>query len=128
LERHIAQIPELKHSLEGWYSPAIRVGELVFMSGLAGKDRSTGHIHSTVERQIRQIFEDMALILEAHGGQISNVVKMTMYFTDRQRDWPIFDRIRREIFVKDPPCSIGVGVTEIALGAAIAVDAIGVLG
>lgn len=127
MEKHIAQIPELKHSLEGWYSAGIRVGDLIFTSGLAGKDRSNGQIHQTVERQIRQIFEDMALILQAHGGDVSNVVKITMYFTNWQRDWPTFDRIRREVFVKDPPCSIGVGVTEIALGAAIAVDAIAAL-
>jgi 2-iminobutanoate/2-iminopropanoate deaminase len=126
MEKVVAHIPELERSLEGWYSPGIRVGNLVFLSGLAGKDRSTGHILPSVEEQIRQIFEDMSTILTAHGATLSDVVKMTMYFTDRKRDWPTFDRIRRELFLINPPCTIGVGVTEIALDAAIAIDAIAV--
>ena len=82
---------------------------------------------SRVEDQIRQIFADMSTILTAHGAQLSDVVKMTMYFTNRKRDWPAFDRIRRELFLSHPPCTIGVGVTEIALGADIAIDAIAVV-
>ncbi len=127
MERVVARVAELERSLEGWYSPGIRVGNLVFLSGLAGKDRSTGHILSSVEAQIRQIFEDMSTILTAHGAALSDIVKMTMYFTDRKQDWPIFDRIRRELFPVNPPCTIGVGVTEIALDAAIAIDAIAVV-
>jgi 2-iminobutanoate/2-iminopropanoate deaminase len=127
MEKLVAEVPELAKSLEGWYSPGIRVGNLVFLSGLAGKNRATGQILPSVEDQIRQIFADMSTILAAHGAQLSDVVKMTMYFTNRKRDWPAFDRIRRELFLSRPPCTIGVGVTEIALGADIAIDSIAVV-
>jgi 2-iminobutanoate/2-iminopropanoate deaminase len=127
MEKLVAHVAELERSLEGWYSPGIRVDNLVFLSGLAGKDRSTGHVLPSVEDQIRQIFEDMSAILTAHGATLSDVARMTMYFTNRKRDWPIFDKIRRELFPVDPPCTIGVGITEIALDAAIAIDAIAVV-
>ncbi len=124
MEKVVVDVPELEKSLEGWYSPGIRVDNLIFLSGLAGKSRETGEILPSVEEQIRRIFEDMSTILVAHGAKLTDVVKMTIYFTNRKRDWPIFDRIRRELFPTDPPCTIGVGVTEIALGADLAIDSI----
>jgi enamine deaminase RidA (YjgF/YER057c/UK114 family) len=60
----------------------------------------------------------------AHGGSLADIVQFTLYFTDRKAQWPIFDRIRRELIPKDPPTSTGVGVTELDLGAAMEVSAI----
>ena len=48
---------------------------------------------------------------------MEDIVQLTMYFTHRERDWPILERIRREYFPKDPPVSVGVGVADLANGA-----------
>ena len=49
---------------------------------------------------------------------------MTMYFTDRKTQWPVFDRVRREIYPKEPPDTVGVGTTDLASGAPLEIDAL----
>ena len=113
---------------QGWYSPAIRTGDIVFVAGITGIDPDTGDtIAGGTEAQIRRIFEQIALALEAHGASLEDIVKMTIYFTDRKGQWPVFDRIRREIFKTDPPATTGVGITELGKGAEVEIDAIAVV-
>ena len=112
---------------EGWLSPAVRVGNFIFLTGYIGCDPATGKILKTgTEAQVRRIFECMRLALEAHGSDLEHVVKMTMYFTDRKKQWPIFDKIRREIWKKNPPASTGIGISELEQGAEVEIEAIAV--
>lgn len=108
----------------GWHHAAIRIGDLIFLSGVVGVYPGTRRLAPTVEEQVRLIFQQLQSALEAHGGSLADIVQFTLYFTDRKAQWPIFDRIRRELIPKDPPTSTGVGVTELDLGAAMEVSAI----
>ena len=108
----------------GWHHAAIRVGNLVFLSGIVGAYPGTKQLGETVEQQVRLIFENAREALEAHGASLDDVVRMTMYFTDRDATWPILDRVRREIFPTDPPTSTGVGVTRLDLDAALEIEMI----
>ena len=128
MERIINPVPELGPMFEGWLSPAVRVGEFVFVTGMIGCDPLTGRILKTgTEAQVRRTFECLRLALEAHGATLNDIVKMTMYFTDRKKQWPIFDRIRREIFKTNPPATTGVGVTELEQGADVEIEAVAVI-
>ena len=51
---------------------------------------------------------------------------MTMYFTDRKTQWPIFDMVRREIYPKDPPITVGVGTIELGSNASLKIDALAI--
>lgn len=112
----------------GWHHAAIRVGDLVFLSGFVGAYPGTKKLGETVEKQVRLIFENADQALRAHGATIGDVVRMTMYFTDRDATWPVLDKVRREIFTKDPPTSTGVGVTKLDLDAALEIEMIAVAG
>ena len=102
--------------------------DIVFVSGMLGVDPHTENIVAGgTEAEIRQIFRRIDLALRAHGASLRHVVKMTIYFTDREKQWPIFDRIRREIFETDPPATTGVGITELGKGAQVEIDAIAVV-
>lgn len=111
----------------GWHHAAIRTGDLVFLSGMIGVYPGTKTLAPTVEGQVRLIFQHIRAALEAHGGKLEHVVQMTMFFTDRKKQWPVLDKVRRELFPADPPVSTGVGVTELDLGAALEIEAIAVL-
>lgn len=127
MKKIINPVPGLGPMFEGWLSPAVRVGDLIFLTGYIGCDPKTGKILTTgTEAQVRRIFECMRLTLEAHGSNLENVIKMTMYFTDRKKQWPIFDRIRREIWKKDPPATTGIGITELEQGAEVEIEAIAI--
>lgn len=108
----------------GWHHAAIRVGDLVFLSGVCGVYSGTKQLAPTVEEQVRLIFKHLGDCLEHHGGKLQDIVQITIYFTDRKSQWPILDRVRRELFPSDPPTSTGVGVTELDLGAALEISAI----
>ena len=115
------------HRSAGWHSPAIRVGDHVFLSGFLGVYAGTGTLAPGVEEQVRLIFQHMRASLEAHGATLADVVQMTTHYTDRKSQAPIVDRVRREVFPQDPPTSTGVGVTELNLGAAVEITAIAVI-
>lgn len=111
----------------GWHHAVIRTGDMLFLSGVIGVYPGTRKLAPTVEEQVRLIFQHLRAGLEAHGATLDAIVQVTLFFTDRKAQWPILDRVRREFFVKDPPTSTGVGVTELDLGAALEVNAIAVV-
>jgi len=63
----------------GPYSPAIVVGNLVFVSGHAGRDPRTGEIADDVEAQTEQALRNIAAILEAAGSGLSHVVRCGVF-------------------------------------------------
>lgn len=108
----------------GWHSAAIRTGDLIFLSGMIGVYPGTKRLAPTVDEQVRLIFQHLQKALESHGASLRHIVQMTMFFTDRKAQWPVLDRVRRELFLDEPPASTGVGVTELDLGAALEINAI----
>ena len=106
----------------GWHHCAIRAGTTIYLSGIVGAYPGTKTLGETVEKQVRLIFENAEEALRAHGADLSDVVRTTIYFTDRDATWPILDKVRREIFPKDPPTSTGVGVTKLDLDAALEIE------
>ncbi|MFD1331813.1 RidA family protein [Methylopila musalis] len=127
MTRIVKPVPGLGPIFEGWVSPGVRAGDFVFTAGVIGADPVTGKVVEGVEAQIRRIFEELDLILTAHGSGLAHVVRLTMYFTDRPTQWPVLDRIRRELFPVDPPATTGVGVTAIEQGAAVEIEAIAIV-
>lgn len=118
-----AGAPGWHHSKTGWRSDAARCGPFVFC-GAIGCHPVTHELGATVEEEVRLIFRHLEAAFGVHGATLHDIVHMTLYFTDRKAHWPIFDRVRREIYPKDPPVTVGVGTTELASGAAIEVDAL----
>ena len=115
--------PAGHHTKQGWRSDAIRSGPFIFVGAL-GTRPHTHVLGETVEEEVRIIFDHFKTALEVHGSTMEDIIQLTMYFTHRERDWPILERIRREVFPKDPPISVGVGVADLAYGAAVEISAI----
>ncbi len=67
----------------GPYSPAVRVGNLLFVSGQIGLDPATGQVSGTdVEAQTRQALRNLAGILSGAGLDSSHVIQCTVYLKD----------------------------------------------
>ncbi len=117
--------PAGHHTKQGWRSDAIRSGSFIFVGAL-GTRPHTHELGDTVEEECRIIFEHFKVALEVHGATMEDIVQLTMYFTNRERDWQYLEKVRREYFPKDPPVSVGVGVTDLAYGGAVEISAIAV--
>jgi len=62
---------------------AARVGPLLVTGGVSGVDRSTGAVPEGVDRQVAQLFLNLAAVLQAGGGRPRDVVKITFFVRDR---------------------------------------------
>ncbi len=98
------------------YSPAVRKGNLLFISGQTGVDYETGKVvgERDVVGQTRQAYENIRAILEKAGMTFDNVVKITDYITpDGLKNYKATADVRREYLKKDFPASTGVVINRL---------------
>jgi 2-iminobutanoate/2-iminopropanoate deaminase len=109
------------------YTDAVRVGELLFVSGCVPVDEDGGLVGGDdVVAQARQAFRNLAAVLEAGGSSFADVAKVTLFLTDVD-DRPKINPIRVEFFGDARPASTLVEVGRLAVtGAKIEVEAVAV--
>jgi enamine deaminase RidA (YjgF/YER057c/UK114 family) len=91
------------------FSPGVRVGNLVFLSGTTATDDSGKIVGpGDIVAQTRRIFEKFALILQSVGGDLGNIVETTDYVLSLD-DYKKTAGLRRELF-KGPPWPAATGV------------------
>ncbi|MFZ5676539.1 MAG: RidA family protein [Pseudomonadota bacterium] len=79
------------------FSPATRVGDLIFVSGQASVD-STGKIVSdSFEGEMRRSIENLRKVLEAAGSDLAHVVQTRNYVRD-DGDLAEFNRLYADYF------------------------------
>jgi len=110
------------------YSQAVRVGNFLFISGQISED-SKGEIvgKGNFEKQARQVFENLRATVNAEGGSLEDIVKITVHLTD-MNNLAKFREIRSEYFKRDYPASTLIEVKNlISKKLLIEVDAIAAL-
>jgi enamine deaminase RidA (YjgF/YER057c/UK114 family) len=122
-------VPNDKWPARYTFSPATRVGNLVFLSGTTGTD-DDGNIvgPGDIVAQTRRIFEKFSLILQSAGGSLSNIVETTDYVLSLD-EYKKTAALRRELF-KGPPWPAATGVVVAGLireGALIEIKGIAAL-
>lgn len=105
------------------FSPAVQVGNLLFLSGSAGlKDGKVAG--ADVESQARQAFENLAPVLVAAGSSWAKVIKVTGFLTNPGRDIAGWNKVFVEYFPKNPPARSTVGTSLIGDDWLIEIDVI----
>jgi 2-iminobutanoate/2-iminopropanoate deaminase len=110
------------------YTDAVRVGELLFVSGCVPVDPEGRLVGGEdVVAQARQTFANLAAVLEAGGSSFADVAKVTVFLTDVD-DRPKINPVRQEFFGDARPASTLVEVSRLAVpGARIEVEAVAVV-
>lgn len=90
-------------------SPGVRVGDLLYVSGHVGTD-ADGNVAEGCEAQSRQVMANIRAVIEAAGGQMEDVAKITCFLTNMD-DYPAYAQVRRETWPANPPASSTVGVS-----------------
>jgi 2-iminobutanoate/2-iminopropanoate deaminase len=84
------------------FSPAIRSGDLVFVSGQASVDRRGAIVGGTFDEEMRRSMENLRLTLEAAGCRLDDVVQVRAYVHDAA-DLPRYNKLYREYFAEPLP-------------------------
>jgi 2-iminobutanoate/2-iminopropanoate deaminase len=93
----------------GAYSPGIRAGHLLFVSGQVPRDPATGQLAGPdVVSQARQVFTNLESVVRAAGGSLASVVAVTVYLADIT-DWDAFNAVYAEIFRPPYPTRTTLG-------------------
>ena len=116
----------------GAYPHARKVGDLLFLSGvgprLPGSNGIPGNVHDAdgqlisydIEAQCRQVFANVRAVLEASGAVWTDLVDVTVFLTDMQRDFAVYNRLYAEHFAGVDACRTTLGI--IALPTPIAIE------
>ncbi len=108
----------------GTYSQAIRAGNTVYLSGQIPLDPTTGElVTGHMEAQVRRVFDNLLAVAQAAGGDLSHVVKLTVYLTDLAH-FALVNRVMAEYFSQPYPARAAVGVAALPRGAAVEMDGI----
>ena len=95
------------------FSPGVRVGELLFVSGQIAQDAAGNAVGvGDCEAQTRQVMARIRAIVAAAGATMSDVVKITTFLVNLD-DYPAFSRVRSETFPDNPPASSTVVVAAL---------------
>lgn len=111
----------------GPYSQAVRVRDLLFLSGQIALDPRTGQmVGGGVAEQTDRVLENLAAVLASGGASFSNVVKTTIYLLDLADFATVNDRYGRR-FSGTFPARATVQVAALPRGARVEIDAIAAL-
>ena len=95
----------------GAYSPAVRAGDFLYVSGQVPRDvRSGATIGSDVVEQTRQVVSNLESVLAAAGAKLSDVVSVTVYLADPEL-WTAFNGVYRELRPQPYPTRTAVGAS-----------------
>ena len=85
------------------FSPAIQVGDLVYISGQASVDHNTGKIISgTIEEEIYKTLDNVKKILTSINLTPDNIINVKAYVS-KQEDIKIYNQIYKDFFVAPYP-------------------------
>ena len=103
------QLPAGTPPPKGPYTPAVRAGDFVYLSGQTPRDPRTGELAGDdIATQTRQVLSNVRWLLEQAGASMSDVVSMTVYLAHAS-DWTAMNAIYAEFFTKPFPTRTTVG-------------------
>ncbi len=110
----------------GPYSQALKVGEMVFVSGQIPIDPATGDIvQGDIKAQTRQVLTNLNAVLAAAGSSLERTVKTTVYITNMD-EFSQVNEVYSEFFKDQPPARACVEVSRLPKGVAVEIDAIAI--
>jgi len=111
----------------GPYSQALRVRQMLFLSGQIPIDPATGHlVPGDVAAQTARVMDNLRQVLAAAGCGFDDVVKTTIYLVDLVHFGAV-NEVYGRAFRPPYPARATVQVSALPRGAQVEIDAIAVL-
>jgi reactive intermediate/imine deaminase len=119
-EKEVLKVPGAVEGLP--FSPAIRVGNVIYLSGQLGNRIGTRElVPGGITAEARQTLENIRTVLEASGSSLDRVFKCTVFLADIA-DYSAMNAVYASYFSKDPPARSTVAGSGLALGARVEIE------
>ena len=111
----------------GPYSPAIRAGNFLFLSGQIPLDPATGAlVAGDIAVQTEQVMRNIAALLSAAGAGFEHVVRTTVFLLD-MNEFAAMNEVYARFAADPPPARSTVQVARLPRDARVEIDVIAVL-
>lgn len=111
----------------GAYSPAIRAGNLLFISGQIPLDPATGQlVEGSMAEQADRVMKNLTAMLAGAGLDFSHVVRTTVFINDMDQ-FAAMNEVYAKYVVDPPPARSTVQVARLPRSVAIEIDAIAII-
>lgn len=108
----------------GTYAQAVQVGTTVYVSGQIGLDPQTMQlVAGGFKPQLRQALRNVAALCQASGGDLTSVVKFTIYLID-MNDFPVLNEVFASYLAPPLPARAAVAVSALPQGACVEIEAV----
>jgi 2-iminobutanoate/2-iminopropanoate deaminase len=108
----------------GPYSQAVAVDGWLWVSGQIPTDPDSGELVSDdIAAATRRVLENLKAVIEAAGGSLDQVVRVTIYLTDLGH-FQTVNAVYGEYFIESPPARACVEVSGLPKGAEVEMDAV----
>ncbi|MGE5487886.1 MAG: RidA family protein [bacterium] len=108
----------------GPYSPAVRAGDFLFVSGQGPIDRESNQLSfGDIRYETRLVLSNIAHILEGCGASLSDVVKVTVYLADA-KDFAAMNEVYAEMFGEHRPARTTVEAQFVAPPMKVEIDVV----
>ncbi|MCF6321696.1 MAG: Rid family detoxifying hydrolase [Rhizobiaceae bacterium] len=106
------------------FSEAVRVGELLFLSGQIGVTPGTLNlVKGGIGNETRQMMDNIKTVLEENGSKLANMVRCTVMLADMD-EWAEFNIVYAGCFKKPYPARSAFAAKELALNARVEMECI----
>jgi 2-iminobutanoate/2-iminopropanoate deaminase len=110
----------------GPYSQAIKVGNMLFLSGQIPIDPKTNQVNTgSIEEQTKQVLENLQAVLAANQMNMSNMVSTTVFLKDLN-DFPRMNAVYGSYFDDKPPARATIQAARLPRDVSIEISAMAI--
>ena len=107
------------------FSPAVKAGGLIYVSGTVATDANGKIVAGDIKAQTRQTLNNIQQVLHAAGSSLANAASVMVYLTDAS-DFAAMNEVYQTFWPKDPPARTTIAAPLALAGARIEISMIAI--
>ena len=112
----------------GLYPHSKRVGDFLFLSGIGSRKSSDNSIPKTFKDECHSVFKNIRTVVEESGAKWKDLVDVTVFLTNMEKDFDTFNNLYEEYFKDISPCRTTVEVKSLPTPISIELKCIAYIG
>ncbi|MAV63822.1 MAG: 2-aminomuconate deaminase [Candidatus Marinimicrobia bacterium] len=112
----------------GHYPHSKRVGNFLFLSGIGSRKKTDNSIPENFEDECHSVFENIRTVLEESNSKLEDLIDVTIFLTDMNKDFNTFNKLYKDYFKDINPCRTTIEVKSLPTPISIEMKCIAFIG